>query len=328
MYNYNQIKSIHLEITSRCQASCPMCIRNIQGGVDNPWLELDEITLSQFKEWFPVDFIQQLDKLYMCGNTGDPIIAKDTLEIFKYLREVNPSIELSMNTNGSARDTVWWKELAEVNVRVIFGIDGLEDTHSLYRVGTDWHKIIRNAWLFIHAGGSAEWHMLVFAHNEHQIDRCREISANMGFKHFSVKHTARFKDESHTVLTPSGTTSHILQPSTRSKEFNNKFAKYNIEENTEIHCKVQADRSIYINAQGDVAACCWLDFKAAPPWLPALVNYKDRGFTALNLKELSLAEIFNNGYFNALEKSWKQPLMQCSKQCGKIDRFKEQFNDA
>ena len=82
MYNLEDIKSVHLELTSKCQASCPMCARNIQG-LDNPWLELDEISLAQFKEWFPVDFIKQLDRLFMCGNLGDPIIARDTLEIFQ-----------------------------------------------------------------------------------------------------------------------------------------------------------------------------------------------------------------------------------------------------
>ena len=85
MYSLSDIKSIHLEVTSKCQASCPMCVRNIQGGIDSPNLKIAEITLYQFKEWFPVNFIKQLDKVYMCGNTGDPIIAKDTLKIFEYL---------------------------------------------------------------------------------------------------------------------------------------------------------------------------------------------------------------------------------------------------
>ena len=26
-------------------------------------------------------FVKQLDTMYMCGNLGDPIVAKDTLEI-------------------------------------------------------------------------------------------------------------------------------------------------------------------------------------------------------------------------------------------------------
>ena len=133
MYNLEDIKSVHLEVTSKCQASCPMCARNIQGGVDNPFMTVTEITLEQFQEWFPVGFIKQLDRLFMCGNLGDPIIAKDTLKIFEYIRAVNPSISLSMNTNGSARSWHFWKGLADTGVHVRFGIDGLIDTHNLYR---------------------------------------------------------------------------------------------------------------------------------------------------------------------------------------------------
>ena len=81
----------------------------------------------------------------MCGNLGDPIVAKDTLEIFKYLRENNDNMLLHMHTNGSGRSVKWWTELASLNVFVIFGIDGLGDTHSLYRINTNWDKLERAA---------------------------------------------------------------------------------------------------------------------------------------------------------------------------------------
>ena len=32
--------------------------------------------------------IKQLDTMYMCGNLGDPIVAKDTLEIFQILPNI------------------------------------------------------------------------------------------------------------------------------------------------------------------------------------------------------------------------------------------------
>ena len=60
-----------------------------------------------------------------------PIISRDTMQIFEHPREVNPRMKLSMHTNGSAREQNWWKELAKYRVIVTFGIDGLEDTHSI-----------------------------------------------------------------------------------------------------------------------------------------------------------------------------------------------------
>ena len=63
--------------------------------------------------------------MYMCGNLGDPIVARDTLEIFRYFREHNKDMWLSMNTNAGARDESWWTELANIFGRmgtVIFRI--------------------------------------------------------------------------------------------------------------------------------------------------------------------------------------------------------------
>ena len=85
MYRYNDIRTVHLEITQRCQAACPMCDRNENGGKDNRHITNAELSLEDIKQIFPIKFIKQLDTMYMCGNLGDPIVAKDTLEVFKYL---------------------------------------------------------------------------------------------------------------------------------------------------------------------------------------------------------------------------------------------------
>jgi MoaA/NifB/PqqE/SkfB family radical SAM enzyme len=300
-----------------------MCVRNIQGGIDSPNLILSEITLVQFKEWFPFNFIQQLDRLYMCGNTGDPVIAKDTLSIFQYLREVNPNIDLSMNTNGSARTLTWWKELAQANVKVIFGIDGLADTHSLYRVGTDYQQILRNASAFIDAGGNAEWHMLVFEHNQHQIEDCRAMSIQSKFGKFVTKHTSRFQNNSLQVLNKDGTVSHILKPSIKSKQITEKLTL----QQPVISCKVKEPGSLYISAEGKIAPCCWLEFNAVPNTSESYIDFVNKGFTNPDLNLQSLADVFNGTFFNSIEKTWaSNPLRSCSRQCGSVDKFNEQFN--
>lgn len=322
MYKLSDIKTIHLEITSKCQASCPMCVRNIQGSVDSPTLKISEITLDQFKEWFSIEFIKQLDKLYMCGNTGDPIIAKDTLIIFEYLRNINPLIELSMNTNGSARTQQFWEGLAAAKVNVRFGIDGLKGSHELYRIGTDWVKVIDNAKSFINAGGNATWDMLVFEHNEHEIEICQSLSKDLGFKNFIVKHTSRFQNDSLTVLNKNGTVSHVLLPSIKSKQITEKLTN---QEST-INCKVKEPGSLYISAEGNVAPCCWLDFNAIPATAPSYVDFISNGFTSPTLHVQDLTTIFNSEFFSKIEALWAtKPLRACTRQCGKVDKFNEQF---
>ena len=327
MYNLSDIKTIHLEITNNCQASCPMCGRNIQGGVDNPFMIPGEISLENFKAWFKPEFIKQLDRLYMCGNLGDPIVAKDTLEVFTYCREENPNITLSMNTNGSARSQKFWEQLAELNVSIRFGIDGLADTHSLYRKGTDFNKIIENARAFINNGGYAIWDMLVFDHNKHQTGACQHLADQMGFKEFNSKNTSRFKEQYVTVLDKTGTPLYKLYGTDRSKEIASKLTVQNLDEpKVTISCKVQQEKSLYVAATGNISPCCWLDMEWMPHPSFSRIDFMDKFGVFKNLHDTSLEEIFNSGFFNQIENTWGcNPLRECSKQCGEIDRFNEQF---
>jgi MoaA/NifB/PqqE/SkfB family radical SAM enzyme len=326
MYKLEDIKDIHLEITSKCQAKCPMCPRRINGGVINPLITLAEIELETFKKWFSESFVKQLNSLFMCGNLGDPIIARDCLEIFDYLKKTNPNIHLSMHTNGSARDIDWWKRLAKLNVRVVFGIDGLKDTHHLYRISTDWDKIIKNAQAFIEEGGHAEWHMLIFQHNEHQIDACRKLSEELGFKNFQIKHTTRFEKGKFHVLDEHGKTINILYPTEKSKEMMSKAVGYITDIKPEIKCKAQKHKQFYVSAEGNISPCCWLDFEWILPKQDTRIDYMDRIGEFPNLFNNTLEEIFDSGFFNRIAETWNDnPLAECSKQCGNFDKCGAQF---
>lgn len=203
MYNYKDLEVVHLEMTEACNASCPMCARNLNGGEVNPYLQNKELYINDIECIFPVDFVKQLKRIYMCGNYGDPAVAKDTLEAFKYFRENNKDIFLSMHTNGSMKKPEWWAELARTIGRkgyVIFGLDGLHDTNNLYRQGTVWDKIMENVKAFIEAGGRARWDFIVFAHNEHQVEEAEELSKQMGFEKFQYKKSARFFSNTRGVV--------------------------------------------------------------------------------------------------------------------------------
>jgi len=326
MYKLKDIRDVHLEVTSRCQAKCPMCPRRINGGILNPLINEAEINLETFKKWFSNDFIKQLDTLFMCGNLGDPIVAGETLEIFEHIRQVNPNINLSMHTNGSARNNDWWIKLSKLNVRVVFGIDGLDDTHELYRVSTNWKSIIENARSFIDSGGHAEWHMIVFKHNEHQIEECKKLSEELGFKHFQVKHTTRFDNEKFHVLNNQGKTVNILYPSQQSKEMIKRVVRYTSDVNPEIKCKAKNQKQFYISADGHISPCCWLDFSWILPKKDTRIDYMDKIGQLPNLHTASLKDIFDSGHFDRIAATWSDnPLSECSKQCGNFDKCGAQF---
>jgi len=195
MYKANEITTVHLEVTERCNASCPQCARNINGGEVNPQLHNAELSLNDVRTILKPEFIKQLKRLYMCGNYGDPISASDTLEIFEYIRSHNAKMQLSFHTNASAKTPEWWSRLPAAMGKshyVVFSVDGLEDTNHLYRQGTVWKKIMENARAFIQAGGRARWDYIVFGHNEHQVEEARALATSMGFEKFNVKKSNRF----------------------------------------------------------------------------------------------------------------------------------------
>ena len=241
LYKYDEIKTVHLEMTDACNAACPMCARNINGGEDNPQLPGTELSIDDIKKIFTTEFIKQLDRMYMCGNYGDPIAARDTLETFAYFRQHNSKMMLSMHTNGSAKKPEWWADLARTigpKGYVVFSLDGLEDTNHLYRQNTIWSKIMENAQAFIDAGGRARWDYIVFAHNEHQVDQAEDLSKKMGFERFQYKKSARFfsnvsgvTKEMHQATNRKGVATALLQAPTNPKYRNSvideisKFAK-------------------------------------------------------------------------------------------------------
>jgi len=237
IFRFNNVKIVHLEPTTNCNAACPQCLRT------RTEFEPNELSLEDVKRLFDPGVLLQLEKIYMCGNYGDPASARQTIEMYEYFKSINPNIIIGMNTNGGIRYPEWWDRLAKVmngeKDYVVFSVDGLEDTNHLYRRNVRWSKVIDNAQAFINAGGKAHWDMLVFEHNKHQVDQTYELAKTMGFKWFRAKVSRRFNrfpvDD-------------ISQPI----EFvDNKITQGYIE------CSAMKENSIFVDASGKVLPCCW-----------------------------------------------------------------------
>lgn len=266
MFKFNNLKSIHLEITNKCQASCPMCSRNVHGGIDNPNLSLNDWSLDDCKIVLSTEVLKQVQGLYFCGNFGDPIINQDLDKMCEYITSVNDNLQLRIHTNGGARSEKWWSELPKKlpkNHRIIFGIDGLEDTHHLYRKGTTYSNVIKNAKAFINAGGNAEWVFIKFKHNEHQTEEARTRAKDLGFLGFSVKNSSRFVgSDKFDVRDKDGNVIYYLEPPSDNKStFINIDTVKKIDswtQQAEIKCKALDSSEIYIDAHGYVYPCCFI----------------------------------------------------------------------
>lgn len=353
MFKFTDLEQVHLEITAKCQASCPMCARNHHGGIINPNLKINEIDLEKFISIFTEELLTQISNLYFCGNFGDPILSKDLIKMIEYAVKINPNLRMAIHTNGSARSKDWWKKLARAlpkNHMVHFALDGLEDTHHLYRVGTDYNKIIENAQEFIAAGGTAEWVFLSFKHNEHQIETAKNLAKELGFVSFNHKATNRFITEPvFPVQDKDGKFLYNLEPPRENKlvfidrEKVKQYKKY--VESAKIQCRVLEDKSIYIDAQGHLYPCCFLgsanylyatedditfDYhQDQKKTLNDFINYLG-GWSEIDLQNRTVKDIIeSNQWQSAWDIYWhSKKLTTCARVCGSWDqKIISQFGD-
>lgn len=333
MYSLQDIRHVHLEISTLCNASCPWCPRNFWGYPYNGGYPEVNFTLDNARHIFTPDFLKQLMGVTINGNYGDAVMNPETPDIVEYFRRHNNNLLIDISTNGSARNADFWIRLAKSQALVMFALDGLEDTHHLYRQNTLFATVIKNAKTFIQAGGEAVWKMIEFDHNRHQIDQCKKLSKSLGFKHFNLVDQGR---NTAPVFNKQGQLTHVMGNYTGEKEFkvlfhhktNDTVLLEDIIDTltiSSIDCAVKKQGSVYIAANGDVSPCCYTGFY---PHTYGAGQYHQPANAQLqpimrknNALEYSLEECL--AWFADVEKSWSIPtfeqgrLVICNNICGK-----------
>lgn len=269
MIDYEQIRDVHLEISTLCNASCPWCPRNFWGYPYNGGYPELYLTLQQTKKIFAKDFLQQLTSIRVNGNYGDIVMNPQGADIIEFFAHSNASMAITINTNGGARNRQFWRRLARTGAKVKFALDGLSDTHHLYRQNIIWETVIRNAGVFIESGGNAIWQMIRFKHNLHQIEDCKKMSRDLGFSQFELidegRDTAPVFDRNgkllHLLGNYNGETSLpiLLHKKQTDEVLLEDIISDRLPKNS-IACEAKRMGSIYIAANGDVSPCCWMGF--------------------------------------------------------------------
>lgn len=333
MFSFQELKSVHIEISNRCQAQCPMCSRNYHGGIENPLLRESDWTFENFVRVFNTDVINQIEKITFCGNFGDPLLNFHLIKMLDYIKDTN--IYVDIHTNGSLRNTKFWKELPKHLPRehkVVFAIDGLADTHSRYRINTDYNKIISNAKTFIHHGGTAEWSFIRFKHNAHQVKAAEEVSKYYGFKFFTLKDSSRFAlENAFSVKNKLGHIVDTLEPVMPQPQIDLKNIPELVDQSV-IECWAKKQYEVYIDAHLDLMPCCFL---ASIPY--NFHNRRDPLYTAkekikeqyksliadlgdTSLHKQSIRDVIGKpAYTSVWQRYWTtQKLYTCARTCGNI----------
>jgi len=344
---------ITIEVTSNCQAKCPGCIRH---KVFNPDTD---IVSAPPKNWnLPVDVHNKLiDDLaekskvkYMTydGSFGDSPFHPDFLELIEYsaskLKGPVPFNgdglhDMTISTNGSYKTPAFWKRLGEIlnehlpgRHHVMFDLDGVDNkTQNMYRIATDFDKIIENAEAFISGGGEAVWKMIPFDFNDELEEKAKELAAKHGFQKFQrnriqrVEQKAvkialsekmnkldRMKEEDEDLQNISEEL--VEENLKKAKNLVNDIAidtKLTVEENLEnarevtgITCLWGANNRYQISHDGSVWRCCWMnsnyqykteyDAGGRENWLRFTKKYNE-GWN--NLHSNSFHDIISHAFF-------------------------------
>lgn len=266
MINYKPT-NLQFELTTRCNLKCPYCYRRMY----RPDKDID-FDLDLLKN-IPVE---DVNIFVICGTIGDGIFYPKLKEFITESYRRNPNLTISISTNGTAHGKKWWIDLAKIlrnkQHTITFGIDGLEDTHKIHRIGSSYKRVMENMKSFIEGGGNAAWQFIVFKHNEHQIVKASNIARELGCG-FVLRKSCVFdisnKPEKLPVITNT---------------------EYGTIADGEIYCRLDKGE-LSILANGLVMPCCHIieDHQNI---------YK---FSAKSLKDYHLNDILKDGY---IQKFW------------------------
>lgn len=231
------IDTLHIELTNRCNLKCPMCPRTRAG------IELmSDIHPDAFKNL-------QLDtfkRIIAVGCLGDALYYRHLRQFFLYAKTINEDIEIHFSTNAVGKSEDWWRKLSlylpEKHL-VVFALDGVDnDILNIYRVGSHYERVVRNMRAFIDGGGKAEWQFILFKHNEHQVDKARELSEKYGAQ-FALRTSYYYSEDKAPGLRPTRNVSTQMEQSMKIAE--NKLA-----------CRIDKNNEIFVDSFGRILPCC------------------------------------------------------------------------
>lgn len=291
---------VDIETTSYCNAKCPFCNRTNMVGFKPKHLEFEVIKKLPFDE---------IKNVLLLGNKGDCIFYPKLFKLIEYVRQFDRNW-ITIHTNASGHDKYWWTELAKLlkgNGAVVYALDGLEDTHKLHRIGTDFHKIVENITHFNAKGGLSTCQFLKFKNNEHQIDDVRKLITSIGSQKLWIRKSREFND---VLERPEGAKTRHEINKDRTRQ--------------DISCVHLEKPSFVLTVDGEIRPCCFMaddDYKGnfrvhlkqdiKHP--QHLINYlKDP--KSINLHFRSFVEIMESRYYMWIRKNYKH-LYRCNQKC-------------
>jgi len=345
MFNLEELHKIEIELTTQCQAACPMCSRNFHGLAKNLNVKKASWTFEEFKNIITVEILKNVKVINFCGAYGDPVICKDIFRICEYIKK-HSNAQVKIDTNGSVHNVKWWKKLAKVlpNHEVIFGIDGFKENHEKHRIGTNFDKIIENAKAFIEENGTAGARFINFEHNKDDYKDLEKFLLDLGFSFVFKINSDRFRNKSFKVVNKNQKELYKLTPDNTSSviSFNDVDLPNMINKSNQsiINCRSTTNKEIYIDAYKHLYPCCETaamryeterldepNFNTVLPVLKQQMSQIHKDYNNIEYIDLTKTPIkqilHDEKYIKTWQKYWdlKQSYI-CNIVCGKIKNKK------
>ena len=214
-YIKSQLKHLpNTDMSNKCILQCVFCQRQtIRKGEP---IGKNKIKMSQdmpFEDWKKV--LHTFEGVNMCGQLSDPIYHPNFIHYLQYAAERKKRIHI--HTNGSGKKKSFWKEAFSIQhpIRWIFGIDGLDQkTCNLHRIGQNFHQSFKAMLLGSQSHHRIIWQFIPFQHNEHQIERAKDIAHKHNID-FMILKSNRWEDRTVVINNKRTTIEWIHPPSNK-----------------------------------------------------------------------------------------------------------------
>ena len=193
MLNLDFFEDVELELTTLCNAKCPLCYRNS----------------VYFDKHYPKTIIRPLNKIIeqleqfknikyirLVGSISEPTLYKDLFKLIEYLNARKILIEIC--TNGDTHNEDYWRELGRIlkeTDKVYFTICGsTQELHETYRSGTSLKNILRNAKALRESKHIDYCQCIRFNYNDNDLNSNTFLKMVSDFSHKYFTETFLFKD--------------------------------------------------------------------------------------------------------------------------------------
>jgi len=122
----------------------------------------------------------KLKHVYLAG--GEPLLMKENEELLKLLLEVNPNVNLRVNTNLSKTGTPVFDLICQFkNVHWTISVESMEDEFEYIRHGGKWQDFLDNLNIIKELNHKVSFNMLWFPLNYMSIFNCIDFLKNLGY---------------------------------------------------------------------------------------------------------------------------------------------------